>query len=59
MQDDGVGPWVLGGVMALLSLLGLVLASAAEDGVLYGTGLVFFAFGALFIFGLIHRHVGR
>jgi hypothetical protein len=59
MQDDGIGPWVLGGVMALLSLLGLFLASAAQDGVLYGTGLAFFAFGAFFIFGLIYRHVGR
>ncbi|HEX5795395.1 MAG TPA: hypothetical protein VFY19_06125 [Geminicoccaceae bacterium] len=59
MQDESIGPWVLGAVMALLSLFGLFLASAAQDGVLYGTGLAFFAFGALFIFGLIHRHVGR
>lgn len=54
-----VGPWVLGGVMALLALLGLGLASRAEDDVLYGTGLGLFAFGVLFIFFLIHRNVGR
>ena len=59
MQNESIGPWVLGGVMALLSLFGLVLASAAQDGILYGTGLAFFAFGAFFIFGLIYRHVGR
>ena len=58
MKGD-VGPWVLGGVMALLALLGLGLASRAEDDVLYGTGLGLFVFGVLFIFYLIHRNVGR
>jgi hypothetical protein len=59
MRDDEIGPWILGGAMALLSLLGLLLASAAEDRVFYGTGLTFFGFGVLFVFGLIHRYVGR
>ena len=59
MGDDGIGPWILGGVMALLALFGLFLASAAKDGIFYGTGLAFFVFGVLFIFGLIHRYVGR
>lgn len=59
MRDDPVGPWVLGTVMGLLSLIGLALASAAEDTVFYGTGLVLFVFGVLFIFGLISRHVGH
>jgi hypothetical protein len=54
-----VGPWIVGGVMALLALLGLGLASGAADDVIYGTGLGLFAFGVLFIFFLIHRHVGR
>jgi hypothetical protein len=58
MKRD-VAPWVLGGVMALLALLGLGLASRAEDDVLYGTGLGLFAFCVLFIFYLIHRNVGR
>jgi hypothetical protein len=58
MKGD-VGPWVLGGAMGLLALLGLGLASRAEDDVLYGTGLGLFGFGVLFIFYLIHRNVGR
>lgn len=59
MRDDGIGPWILGAVVGVLSLFGLFLASAAEDRVIYGTGLVLFLFGVLFIFGLIHRYVGR
>lgn len=58
-MNDEVGPWVLGGLMALLALLGLGIASRAEDDVLYGTGLGVFVFGVLFIFYLIHRNVGR
>ena len=54
-----VGPWILGGVMALVALLGLGLASGAADDVIYGTVLGLFAFGVLFIFFLIHRNVGR
>lgn len=54
-----VGPWVLGGVMALLALLGLGLASRAQDYVVYGTGLGLFVFCVLVIFYLIHRNVGR
>ena len=54
-----LGPWVLGGVMALLALFGLGLASRAEDDVFYGTGLGLFVFCVLFIFYLIHRNVGR
>jgi hypothetical protein len=45
--------------MALLALLGLGLASRAQDDVLYGTGLGLFVFYVLFIFYLIHRNVGR
>jgi hypothetical protein len=59
MRDDSIGPWILGGAMAVLGLFGLFLASAAHDRVIYGTGLALFAFGVLFIFGLIHRYVGR
>ena len=55
MRDENVGPWILGALMALLSLLGLVMASGAEDGLFYGVGLAFFLFGVLFIFGLIQK----
>jgi hypothetical protein len=54
-----VGPWVLGGVLGLLALLGLGVASRAEDDILYGAGLGLFVFCVLFIFYLIHRNVGR
>jgi hypothetical protein len=59
MRDENVGPWILGALLALLSLVGLFMASSAEDDLFYGVGLAFFLFGVLFIFGLIHRYVGR
>jgi len=59
MRDEGFGPWLLGVVMALISLLGLFLASAASDPMFYAAGLIFFLFGVLMIFGLIARYVGR
>jgi hypothetical protein len=58
-MEGSIGTWVLGAVMGALSLLGLGLASAAHDDVFYGTGLALFLFCVLFIFSLIHRHVGR
>lgn len=54
-----VGPWVLGGIFAFLALLGLGLASRAQDDVLYGTGLGLFVLCVVSIFYLIHRYVGR
>ena len=59
IQEGTIGPWVLGTAMGLVGLFGLALASAAEDTVFYGTGLALFLFGVLFVFGLIHRCVGR
>lgn len=59
MNHGDIGPWILGACMGLLSLLGLALASAAEDPVFYGTGLAFAVFGVLFVFALINRHTGR
>ena len=59
MRDETSGPWVLGTFMALLSLLGLVMASGAKDELFYSVGLIFFLFGLLFIFGLIRKYVGR
>ncbi len=54
MIDNG-GKWIFGGIMALLSLVGLFLASRAVDATFYWTGLAFFLFGILVIFGLIGR----
>ncbi|HSA80163.1 MAG TPA: hypothetical protein VLE23_05030 [Geminicoccaceae bacterium] len=59
MRDEDVGPWILGALLALLSLVGLFMASGAKDELFYGVGLAFFLFGVLFIFGLIKRYVGR
>jgi hypothetical protein len=59
MRDENVGPWILGALLALLSLLGLVMASGAEDELFSGVGLAFFLFGVFFIFALIRRYVGR
>ncbi|HEX3207941.1 MAG TPA: hypothetical protein VHQ91_01080 [Geminicoccaceae bacterium] len=59
MQVQPVGPWILGALMALLSLLGLVMANGATDNGFYAVGLVFFVFGVLFIFGLIRTYTGR
>jgi hypothetical protein len=54
-----MGSFVLGGVMAVLALMSLFVASAAKDGVFYTTGLGLFLFCVLFIFVMIHRLVGR
>ena len=51
--------WILGIVMGLVSLIGLGIASRAEDASFYLTGLGLFVLGVLFIFGLIYRCVGR
>lgn len=53
MEKDTVGPWILGAVMGLIALLGLFLASRAQDDIFYATGLGLFVFGVLFIFALI------
>ena len=51
--------WVGGLLMGLLSVLGLVIAANANDGAFTAAGFGFFAFGVLFIFGLIRRCVGQ
>ena len=58
-KGGAMGSFVLGGVMGLLALVGLFVASGAKDGVFYATGLGLFLFCVLFIFAMIHRQVGR
>ncbi len=58
-MNDNLGSWILGGVMGVLGLFGLGLASRAQDPIFYGTGLALFIFCVLFIFFLIARHTGR
>lgn len=53
------GPaWILGIAMAVLVLVGLILASHAADSVMYYVGLGLCAFGVLFDYGLISRNSG-
>ena len=61
MREKGgeMASFVLGGVVGVLALLGLFVASAAQDGLFYATGLGLFVFCVLFIFGMIHWQVGR
>jgi hypothetical protein len=59
IDRETMGAWILAVVMGLVSLAGLAIASRAEDDVFYGTGLGLFAFGVIFIYGLIYRYVGR
>lgn len=55
---SATGAWVLGGVMGLISLVGLFMASRAHDDMFYIVGLLLFLFGVLFNFGLIRRCTG-
>ncbi|GEM_PF-567962 len=47
--------WILGLVMAVLAILGLVLAANAYDTGMYTFGLGLFAFGIFFDFWLIKK----
>lgn len=50
---EGVGSWIVNGVVALAGVLGLFLAANAVDGAFYGFGLLLFVFAALFVFASI------
>ncbi len=50
-----VSTWLVGIMVAAIGLLGLVLASRAEDGALALFGGALFVFAVLFEFGLIRR----
>lgn len=50
--------WIVGGLLALLGIVGLFLSSRAEDQIFYYTGLAFFGFAVLLIFRLIAEHTG-
>ncbi|HEV7368882.1 hypothetical protein [Arenibaculum sp.] len=52
---DNLGKWIIGGVMGVLALLGLYLASHAVDQVFYWFGLGLTLFALLFAFGLMKR----
>lgn len=56
---NGVSSWILGAFLVVFGIVGLFLSSRAEDSVFYYTGLLFFGFAVLFIFGLIARHTAE
>ena len=57
MED--VSALVVAALVAVLGLLGLVMASGALDDEIYIFGLSLAAFSGLFGFGLIRRHFDR
>lgn len=54
-MNDTISSWVMGIFVGVLGLVGLVLASGARDGAVYGFGLGVFCFAVLFVFLLIKR----
>jgi hypothetical protein len=54
-MNDTISSWVMGVFVGALGLVGLVLASGARDGAVYGFGLGVFGFAVLFVFLLIKR----
>lgn len=54
-----MGAWVLGAAAGIVALVGLFLASRAQDGAFYYFGLAVFAAAVLFIFGMILRATGQ
>lgn len=54
-----MGSLVLGGVLGVVGLIGLFVASGAGEGLWYGAGLGLFVLCVLCIFVLIHQRVGR
>jgi len=54
-----MAPWIYGVIMAVLSMAGLFMASRAHDSMIYAVGLLLFAFGVAFIFGLIVKYTGH
>lgn len=51
--------WKSAVVMGIVAFVGLFMASGAQDGFFYATGLGLFIFGVLYIFVVIHRNVGH
>jgi hypothetical protein len=47
---------IIGGLMAILGLLGLFLAARAVDDAMYVFGLSLTAYAYIFIFGQVRRH---
>ena len=54
-----MGNVILGAAMGSLGLLGLIMASRAQDDGIYITGMIVFLFGVCFVFAMIKRTYDR
>lgn len=54
-----MGSYIFGALMALLALVGLIMAAGAHDPFFEFSGFLIFGFGVLFVFGLIRHTVGK
>lgn len=54
-----MGTWIFGIVMALISIIGLFLASRAHEQMMSTAGFALVAFGLGFIFWLIAKNTGH
>jgi hypothetical protein len=54
-----MGTWIFGIVMALISIIGLFLASRAHEQMMSTVGFALAAFGLGFIFWLIAKNTGQ
>lgn len=58
MEDDLSG-FIVGMIVAVLGLIGLIMASGAYDNAIFVFGLSLAGFAVLFDIGLIRRHFDR
>lgn len=58
MEDDISGV-IVGALVAVLGMVGLIMASGAYDNAIFIFGLSLAAFAVLFDIGLIRRHFDR
>lgn len=54
-----MGSWAIGVVMAVLAVVGLFLASGAQDGTMEWVGLLLTIFGIGYIYRLIIENTGK
>jgi predicted exporter len=54
-----MGGWIVGVVMALVAILGLFLASGAQDGTMEWVGMLLAIFGVGYCYALIVNNTGR
>ena len=50
--------WLMFALMLVMAILGLLMASRAQDGYYAIVGYLFFGFAVLFSFGLIRQAIG-